>query len=48
MSHLSAHISDSNSDDDFDEGNIEQISIPGPNASKGDFMEVRTSYNFSF
>ncbi|KAG1833273.1 hypothetical protein F4604DRAFT_1945536 [Suillus subluteus] len=40
MSHLSAHISDSNSDDDFDEGNIEQISIPGPNASKGDFMEA--------
>ncbi|KAG1725031.1 hypothetical protein EDB19DRAFT_1833934 [Suillus lakei] len=40
MSHLSVHISDSNSNDDFDEGNIEQISIPGPNASKGDFMDA--------
>ncbi|KAG1771614.1 hypothetical protein EV702DRAFT_1201936 [Suillus placidus] len=39
MSHLSAQLSDNSSDDDFDESN-NQVSIPGPNASKGEFMEA--------
>ncbi|KAG1886829.1 uncharacterized protein F5891DRAFT_923654, partial [Suillus fuscotomentosus] len=32
--------SDSNLDDDFDEGDINRVSIPGPNASKGEVMEA--------
>ncbi|KAG1762611.1 hypothetical protein EDD22DRAFT_1026726 [Suillus occidentalis] len=41
MSHLSARVSDDDSDSDWDEGNTDQVSnnIPGPNASKGELME---------
>ncbi|KAG1769860.1 hypothetical protein EDD22DRAFT_994253 [Suillus occidentalis] len=42
MSHLSARVSDDDSDSDWDEGNTDQVSnnIPGPNASKGELMEA--------
>ncbi|KAG1888650.1 hypothetical protein F4604DRAFT_1674305 [Suillus subluteus] len=40
MSRLSAQVLDSDSDNDFDEGDIKPASIPGPNASKGEFMEA--------
>ncbi|KAG1899551.1 uncharacterized protein F5891DRAFT_981076 [Suillus fuscotomentosus] len=33
-------VLDSNSDDNFDEGDIDEVTIPGPNASKGEIMEA--------
>ncbi|KAG1765964.1 hypothetical protein EDD22DRAFT_1013682 [Suillus occidentalis] len=41
MSHLSARVSDDDSDSDWDEGNTDQVSnnIPGPNASKGELWK---------